>query len=119
MSGFHCSCGFAVDDADEFGDHLRIVFAPDDDTGTDGQVHAEVTGGYARGTGRFPAGSPLPRHVCRCGFAADDTAEFDDHLLLVFVPPDGIATDGDRHVAVNPAIPHRLLIEGLGDGEDN
>ena len=37
MSVFHCSCGFAIDDPDEYGDHIRLAFARDDDIGTDGQ----------------------------------------------------------------------------------
>jgi transposase InsO family protein len=35
VSRYHCSCGFAIDDPDEFGDHYRLAFAPDDDIGTD------------------------------------------------------------------------------------
>jgi hypothetical protein len=44
MSALHCSCGFACDSPDEFGDHTRLVFARDDDIGTDGQAHAELAG---------------------------------------------------------------------------
>ncbi len=35
MSGFHCTCGFAVNRAEEFGDHMNHAFARDDDVGTD------------------------------------------------------------------------------------
>lgn len=103
MSAYHCSCGFAINEADEFGDHLREVFERDDDTGTDGLVHAEVT----------PEGQRLPL-VCACGFRSYGAPEFDDHLLIVRVPPDGIGNDGDKHVPVDPSTPNRWYIR---DGE--
>ena len=43
MSRYHCSCGCAVDSVGEFGDHFREVFIPADESGTDGQVHTELT----------------------------------------------------------------------------
>jgi hypothetical protein len=47
----------------------------------------------------------LPRHVCACGFATDDTPEFDDHLLTAFITPDGIGNDGDEHMPLEPSTP--------------
>jgi hypothetical protein len=92
---FHCSCGFAIDDPNEYGDHLNMAFARHDDMGIDGRVHLELatTGASTR--------------TCACGFATDDASEFDDHLLMVFVTPDGIGNDGERHVLVNPSTPDR------------
>ena len=103
MSRFHCSCGFAIDDADEFGDHIRLAFTRDDDIGTDGQVHADLAGGSRRSHGS-------PQHVCACGFPSDDTPEFDDHLLIMFVTPDGVDTDGKRHVPVDTSTPDRWYV---------
>jgi hypothetical protein len=105
VSNFHCSCGFAIDDADEFGDHIRLTFARDDDLGADGQVHADLAGGATR------------RHECACGFTTDDTPEFDDHLLIVFVTPDGVGTDGQRHVLVDTSTPDRWYIRKFADDE--
>ena len=99
MSAYHCSCGFAIDDADEFGDHLREVFDRDDETGTDGRVHTEVT----------PEGQRQPL-VCACGFRADSGPELDDHLLLVRIPPDSTGRDGEKHVPVDPSTPVRWYI---------
>ena len=93
MSRFHCSCGFAIDHADEYADHLHQAFARDDDTGTDGRVHREL------------ADATQARHACACGFAASDTTEFDDHLLIMFITPDGTGTDGARHVPADPSTP--------------
>jgi hypothetical protein len=105
VSAFHCSCGFAIDDADEFGDHIRLVFARDDDIGTDGQVHADLAGGPANG------------HQCACGLTTTDLAEFDDHLLIVFVTLDGIGTDGERHVPVDTATPDRWHVRKFADDD--
>jgi hypothetical protein len=109
VSRYHCSCGFTINDPAEFGDHYRLAFAPDDDTGTDGRVHAELADDHARATGPYPDTVPLPRHVCACGFATDDTPEFDDHLLTAFITPDGIGTDGDEHLPLNPSTPDPLV----------
>jgi hypothetical protein len=95
MSAFHCSCGFATDGAESFGDHLGLVFDRDDDMGTDGGRHAEIS----------PRG--LPGHLCVCGFASADAQEFNDHLLLIVMTTDGIGIDGERHVPVDTATPHR------------
>jgi hypothetical protein len=103
VSAYHCSCGFAINDADEFGDHLREMFDRDDDIGTDGRVHAEVAGGDDR----------QQRIVCACGFAAGDAAELDDHALLVLIPPDGIGNDEGKHVPVDPSTPDRWYIGGI------
>jgi uncharacterized protein YndB with AHSA1/START domain len=112
VSRYHCSCGFAIDDPDEFGDHYRLAFTPEDDIGTDRRVHAELADGHARATGRYPNTVPVRRHVCACGFAADDTPELDDHLLIAFITPDGTGTDGGRHVPMEPSTPDRWYIAG-------
>jgi hypothetical protein len=110
VSRYRCSCGFAIDDPGEFGDHYRLAFAPDDDIGTDGRVHAELADDHARATGRYP--DAVPRHVCVCGFAADDTPQFDDHLLIAFITPDGTGIDGCRHAPVGPSTPDRWYVVG-------
>jgi hypothetical protein len=99
MSQFHCSCGFAIDLADEFGDHLHQVFARDDDIGTDGRIHHEL------------ADEDSARLTCACGFATGDRADFDDHLLIVFVTPDGIDNDGERHVPADLSTPDRWRVQ--------
>jgi hypothetical protein len=106
VSAFHCSCGFAIDDADEFGDHFRAVFDREDDTGTDGRVHIEVT----------PEGQRQPL-VCACGFESN-AREFDDHLLLVRIPPDNRGNDAETHVLVDTSTPVRLYFRDDGDGDE-
>jgi hypothetical protein len=98
MSQFHCSCGFASDSADEFGDHARLVFARDDNIGIDGRAHTELAAAHGPG---------LRKHSCACGFQADDMPDFDDHLLIVFIPEDNTGNDGERHVPVNTSTPIR------------
>jgi hypothetical protein len=98
MSQFHCSCGFAVDDAESLGDHFGIVFARDDDNGLDGLPHAEVDSAGTTG------------HWCSCGFEAADVPELDDHLLMVVIPADGIDHDGVRHVLIDTATPLRWCV---------
>lgn len=107
MSRYHCSCGFAIEDEDDFGDHLRMAFAPDDDIGTDGLMHVEMSDEFVRLTADVPVGCPLPKHVCACGFATDDASDFDDHLLISFVTPDCVGVDGEEHVPVDPSTPDR------------
>lgn len=110
MSRYHCSCQFAADDADEFGDHIRLAFARDDDIGADGQLHADLAGGNDRTPGS-------PQHACACSFASDDTLEFDDHLLIAFVTPDSVGADGKRHVPVDTSTPdHWYVRNPAGDG---
>jgi hypothetical protein len=104
MSRFHCSCGFAVDDAESFADHLGWVFDPNDDIGTDGNAHAEISSSQPSG------------HLCVCGFAAPDTAEFNDHLLVVVIPSDAIGFDGDRHTPVDTATPIKCYVRRFVDG---
>ena len=103
MSRFHCSCGFAIDDASEFGDHLREVFTPRDDACADGRVHDEADHKYL-----CDAGTPPPTaFTCLCGFAADEAGELDDHFLLAVTPSDNIGIDGRKHVPVDTATPMR------------
>jgi hypothetical protein len=106
MSFFHCSCGFAIDDAEAFADHLGWVFDRDDDIGIDGDPHAEIN----------PSG--LSAHLCACGFSVADPGEFNDHLLFVVIPVDGIGIDGNRHVLVDPATPRRWYARRPTDGRE-
>ncbi len=99
MSQFHCTCGFAIDLADEFGDHMHQVFTRDDDMGTDGRIHHEL------------ADASPTKLACACDFATPDMTEFDDHLLIVFITPDGIGTDGEKHVPVDPSTPDRWFVQ--------
>jgi hypothetical protein len=96
VSAFHCQCGFAIDDADEFGDHFRAVFDREDDTGTDGRVHHETRPADAK---------PM---VCACGYQAADAPEFDDHILLVLTPSDNRGNDAETHIPVDTSTPVRL-----------
>src|SRR5258708_37603176 len=98
MSKFHCSCGFAIDQVEEFGDHLHQAVARDDDIGTDGRTHCEI------------AGRDSTDRACACGFATSDTTESDDHLLIVFITRDGSGTDGERRVPDDPSTPDRWFV---------
>jgi hypothetical protein len=93
MSLFHCACGHAADDPESFADHLGWVFDRDDDIGTDGATHAEVTQPGA------------PAHRCSCGYSTSDAADFNDHLLFMVIPADSIGADGTRHALVDPTTP--------------
>jgi hypothetical protein len=105
MSRFHCSCGFAIDHAEELADHLHHAFARDDDIGTDGHVHAELDG----------ARPGTHTHTCACGFTATDRAELDDHLLIAFITDDGTGTDGEHHVPADPSTPDRWYVRRSAD----
>lgn len=103
MSFFHCACGFAIDDLDEYGDHLGEVFERPDDKGVDGLTHLEL------------ADTSQGRFVCPCGFAADDASDLDDHLLVMLITPGCIGADGKRHVLVDPSTPDRYYPKKAGD----
>ena len=94
MSLMHCSCGFGADTTEDYADHLALSFDPDDDIGTDGTAHAEVSH------------DGPPRHRCACGYGSGDTPDFSDHLLLAVLPPDGIGLDGNKHVPVSTSTLH-------------
>jgi len=93
VSNYHCACGYAIDDPEALADHLGWVFDRDDDIGTDGRPHAEISQPGRAG------------HLCICGYTTTDPTDFNDHLLIMVIPPDGIGIDGDRHVLVDPATP--------------
>jgi hypothetical protein len=97
MGPLQCSCGYAGDEG-EFADHLAEAFVPlYDDTGTDGQAHAELAANRARtSVGSLDTGY-APELACLCGFAAGDGAELDDHLLAAFITADRVGADGDKH----------------------
>lgn len=105
MSRYHCSCGFATGDPDDLGDHLRIAFSALDDTGTDGHQHYELADHATPLAVSLPDGYSLPAYACACGFATDDTAAFDDHLLGVFITPNRVGADGRTHVLAGSVIP--------------
>ena len=92
VTRYRCSCAFVTNNADDFGEHLAITFVADDDTGMDDQQHFELTDEAARRAGGFQLA-----HACACGFAADDLATLDDHLLRVFLTPESIGADGRAH----------------------
>jgi hypothetical protein len=105
VSHFHCSCGFAIDLAEEFGDHMHQVFARDDDIGTDGRAHREL------------ADADRSKFECACGYVATDTDDLDDHFLMAFVTPDGIGADGEKHVPVDPSTPDRWYVGRSADDQ--
>ena len=105
MGLLQCSCGYAGDEAG-FADHLGEVFIPvHDDTGTDGQAHAELAADRARTAGDSPGTGRVPGLACLCGFAAGDAAELDEHLLTVFITADRVGTDDEKHEPAFPAVP--------------
>jgi hypothetical protein len=93
LSLFHCACGHATDDPESFADHLGWVFDRDDDIGTDGYPHAEVT---------HPG---PPAHLCACGYTTNDAADFNDHLLCA-----------TRRTVVSPV--QRVGMRGVIPGSD-
>lgn len=135
MSLYHCSCGCAADSASEFGDHFREVFIPADETGTDGQVHTELTASAVLETmtgGASPARilwfrlqalirswtrRPGPC-ACLCGYGARAAREMDDHFLMVFTPPGSAGLDGLKHVPVDPSTPVRWFVSGHPDSRN-
>jgi hypothetical protein len=100
MSLYHCSCGFAIDDADQYGDHLNLAFARSDDIGTDGLIHFESTAG---------------ERACACGVSVADPSELNDHLLMAFVTPDGVGGDGEKHVPTDLSTPERWYLKNATD----
>jgi hypothetical protein len=78
-----CACGFTELADEEIGDHLLLVFEPEDHVGSDGLPHEE-----------------RDHLTCACGFSAITSEEFDRHILKVFAPDDAIGTDGRRHELV-------------------
>jgi hypothetical protein len=92
-----CACGYASDEPGALVDHFEEVFTPTDDVGSDNRAHAQVAHDRAIDFARIPDGGRAPRLVCLCGFGTDEQAEFDDHLLSVFITPDRIGTDGKKH----------------------
>jgi hypothetical protein len=77
-----CSCGFTQLADEQITDHLLQVFAPEDMTGKDGQVHEETE-----------------RLRCSCGLVAVTTGELDNHFLAIFTPYDAVGRDGNTHKA--------------------
>jgi hypothetical protein len=94
-----CSCGYVPAGEDDLTDHLVAMFVPDDDTGLDGQLHAEAARDAPARAGT-PAGTPAGGWRCLCGFSSDNRAGLDAHLLAAFTPPAAIGRDGRRHVVL-------------------
>jgi hypothetical protein len=46
---------------------------------------------------------------------AADSSDLDDHLLMAFVTPDGIGTDGEKHVPVDTSTPDRWHVGRSAD----
>jgi hypothetical protein len=98
-----CSCGYVPNDADDLGDHLLEMFIPEDAIGADGCVHDEIAFDRVCAVGIFPEGKRVPLLACFCGFATDEMPKFDDHVLAMFLTPDRVGVDGDKHVPAVPA----------------
>ena len=105
MGPLQCSCGYAGDEAG-FADHLGEVFIPiHDDIGADGQAHAELAVDRASAAEGHPGTSGMSARACLCGFAAEDAAELDEHLLAIFITADGVGVDGEKHQPACTAVP--------------
>lgn len=98
-----CLCGYAPEDFDDLCDHLLEMFTPKDAIGADGRVHDEISPDCVRVVGNLLPEQRVPLLVCFCGFATDETPEFDDHVLAKFLTSDRVGVDGGRHVPVAPA----------------
>jgi hypothetical protein len=107
MEALQCSCGYAGEE-DGFGDHLGEVFIPPDDVGTDGQVHAEMHPDCVPAAPVDPGAPRLPGFTCFCGFFAEESSDFDEHLLAAFTTADRVGTDGTRHAQRGRAELHLL-----------
>jgi hypothetical protein len=83
----HCECGYLASKQQDFTDHYREIFTPDDDKGTDGLVHAEAARDCTGNDGTL---------ACLCGFTGELDA-LDEHFLRVFAPADRIGRDGMKH----------------------
>jgi hypothetical protein len=104
MELLQCSCGYAGA-TDGLAEHVGEVFIPADDIGTDGQAHAEISADCVRATAGHPGSARVPGFTCLCGFFAEEPADFDDHLLAMFITPDRVGTDGTRHAEAGNAEP--------------
>jgi hypothetical protein len=80
MTATSCICGFQRLNDEEVTDHLLAAFEPNDSTGSDGQVHQELT-----------------KLACSCGFTAATVQEMDSHFLTVFTPAGSVGRDGTKH----------------------
>jgi hypothetical protein len=98
MNQDQCTCGYQAENPDDLAIHFGEMFVPDDDTAPDGQVHNEAA---QDGNRVSDPAAPLSL-TCRCGFTAR-ADDFDQHLLAVFTPSDGIGRDGRRHAPATPA----------------
>jgi hypothetical protein len=93
MNAHDCECGYQASSPEDLNDHLHELLAPDDDTGLDGQAHAEAA------RDKESASSVLG---CLCGFTGT-AADLDGHLLRLLAPTDGTGRDGRNHRARQPA----------------
>ena len=91
MTRHPCTCGYQAESPQELTFHFEEMFIPASDIAPDGQVHAE----NARDT-NCPAPKPATL-TCRCGITTSFD-DFDQHLLDVFAPADGVGLDGRKHV---------------------
>ena len=82
MPDYTCACGHEAASADELADHVGEMVIPDDDTGPDGQRHAEAARPEPGAVGADPAGLR-----CLCGYRPGTAAALDEHLLSVFTRP--------------------------------
>jgi hypothetical protein len=82
-----CLCGYEATSDEDLSDHLAEVFMPDDDRGSDGVAHAELS----------RPGSDSTVWECLCGLTTIEVASLDAHLAQAFTPEDRTGSDGTRH----------------------
>jgi hypothetical protein len=103
MTILQCACGYAPSDDEDLSDHLLEMFTPKNAIGADGRRHDEISPDIVRSVRAFPQGQRVPPLVCFCGFGTDETSEFDDHVLAMFLTPNRVGVDGGKHAPVVPA----------------
>jgi hypothetical protein len=87
MNVHYCECGYQAGSTEDLTDHFQELLAPHDDTGLDGQAHAEAARDGQRPDGILG---------CLCGFTGT-AADLDEHFLRLLAPADGTGRDGRKH----------------------
>jgi hypothetical protein len=80
----------------------------------------EITPDCVRVVGNFSPDQRVPLLVCFCGFATDESPEFDDHVLAKFLTPDcgfgfPILPDGFRQFTLDALPNHDCSGREAGD----
>jgi hypothetical protein len=102
MTATQCACGFTELADEQIGDHLALVFTPDNLIGNDGKEHEE-----------------LPGLACACGYVTSMPGELEGHLLEAFTPVSRIGLDGKRHAVGSPSWPFARYPDDLPAGPDH